>query len=557
MKKLPLSLSLSLCLAATALQAQPQMQTPEQAQAARQVNETAFKFGRFLYYLSALYVDTVNVGQLAEQALTKVLSELDPHSSYTSAKDAKAVNEELRGDFDGIGIEFSMLHDTVVVVSPIAGGPSQKLGIAAGDRIVEVDGKNVAGVNIKNTDMMKLLRGPKGTIVSVQVLRRGVEQLLDFTITRDKIPIYSIDAKFWAKPGIAYIHLGRFAASSHSELLAALKELGKTPEGLILDLRGNSGGLLDAAIYIADELLAKDKLIVYTEGRAIPRTDAVATDTLTSFERGKLVILIDEHSASSSEIVAGAIQDWDRGLIVGRRSFGKGLIQNQLELPDGSLVRITVARYHTPTGRVIQRPYDNGKIEKYYRDLQKRYTSGEVYSLDSIKFPDSLMHYTLANRRTVYGGGGIMPDVFIPLDTSSYTPYHAKLVRMGILNRFALSYMDKNRKLLEQQYATFPAFNSEFSMGDSLFSQLLAFAEEQKLPRSEDEIAKSKHDIAVQFKGFVAQDLFTSSAFYEVVYPVVDEGYKKAVDIMEHWDSYGKLLNAPADKAQPKSKKKK
>ncbi|MDR2937623.1 MAG: S41 family peptidase [Prevotellaceae bacterium] len=513
------------------------------AQSFQQINESMMKFGRFMYYLSTYYVDTVNVDNLTEDAIVKVLSELDPHSSYTSAKDAKATNEALQGNFDGIGIEFNIMDDTLLVVSPIAGGPSQKLGVLAGDRILEVDGENIAGVGLSNTDVQKKLRGPKGTVVNVRVLRRGEAELLDFSITRDKIPLYSIDAKFWAAPGIAYIRLGRFAATSHIEFVDALKELGKKPEGIILDLRSNAGGLLDTSTLIVDEFLPKDELMVYTEGRSLPRIDAVATETFSKFEKGKLIILVDENSASASEILAGAIQDWDRGLIVGRRTFGKGLVQNQIELPDGSLVRVTVARYHTPTGRTIQRPYDNGKIESYYRDFYARYANGEVYSMDSMKaFPDSLKYFTLKNKRTVYGGGGITPDVFVPIDTSSYTQYHAQLVRKGILSQFTLNYVDKNRSTLTKTYKTFKNFSKNFSVSDALFDELLAFAEEKKLPKKEDEIAKAKHDICIQLKGMIAQDIFTASAYYEVVYPAIDNGYQKAVEIMKNWKEYEHLL---------------
>ncbi|MDR3188555.1 MAG: S41 family peptidase [Prevotellaceae bacterium] len=525
--------TLLLCLAVYSVSAQP---LPK-------VNEAMFKFGRFMYYLASSYVDTVSVDQLTEKAVIKVLSELDPHSSYTSAKDAKAATESLLGNFDGIGIEFNMFNDTLLVISPIAGGPSQKVGILAGDRIVEVDGKNIAGVNIKSIDVMKMLRGPKGTVVNVRIARRGVERLLDFTITRDKIPLYSIDAKFWAAPNIAYIHLGRFSATSHSEFVKALDELGKKPEGIILDLRGNAGGMLDVAARIADEFLSKNELVVYTEGRAMPRTDLVATDTLSRFEKGKLIILIDENSASASEIVAGAVQDWDRGIVVGRRSFGKGLVQNQIELPDGSLVRITIARYHTPTGRVIQRPYNNGETEKYYKELYQRYTNGEVYSLDSISsLPDSLKFFTLKKHRAVYGGGGITPDVFVPLDTSNYTSYHARIVRMGIMNQFTLSYVDAHRSALKQTYKTFKQFNKEFSVSDSLFNELVTFAEKQKLPKNEAEISKAKHDILIQLKGLIAQDIFTNSEYYEVVYPIIDNGYQKALEMMTSWKNYEKLL---------------
>lgn len=514
-----------------------------QAQSLQQINESMFKFGRFMYYLSSSYVDTVDVGKMTEDAIIKVLSELDPHSSYTSAKDAKATTESLQGNFDGIGIEFNIMNDTLLVVSPIVGGPSQKLGVLAGDRIVEVDGKSIAGVGLSNTDVQKKLRGPKGTVVNIRVLRRGVSELLDFSITRDKIPLYSLDAKFWAAPGIAYMRLGRFAGTSHQEFVDALKELGKKPEGIILDLRSNSGGLFDASTLIADEFLPKKELIVYTEGRALPRMDAVATDTLSRLEKGKVIILIDENSASASEILAGAIQDWDRGLIVGRRSFGKGLVQNQVELPDGSLVRVTVAHYHTPTGRKIQRPYDNGKIENYYRDFHRRYTDGEMFSEDSMKiFPDSLKYYTLKNKRTVYGGGGIMPDVFVPLDTSNYTNYHAQLVRRGILNQFTLRYVDKQRKQLEKTYKTVKDFNEKFIISDELFNELTAYAEEQKLAKNEDEIDKARHDISIQLKGLIAQDIFTTSAYYQVVYPAIDNGYQQALDIMESWKEYEDLL---------------
>ncbi|MDR0414110.1 MAG: S41 family peptidase [Prevotellaceae bacterium] len=512
------------------------------AQPLQKVNEAMFKFGRLMYYLSSSYVDTVNIDDLTEKAVIKVLSELDPHSSYTSAKDAKATTESLLGNFDGIGIEFNIFNDTLLVISPIAGGPSQKVGIVAGDRILEVDGKNIAGVNAKNTDVVKMLRGPKGTVVNVRIARRGVEHLLDFTITRDKIPLYSIDAKFWAAPGIAYIHLGRFAATSHQEFVKALNDLGKKPDGIILDLRGNAGGMLDVSTYIADEFLAKNQLMVYTEGRIHPRTDVVATDTLNRFEKGKLVILIDENSASASEIVAGAVQDWDRGIIVGRRSFGKGLVQNQIELPDGSLVRVTIARYHTPTGRIIQRPYNNGETEKYYKDLYQRYTNGEVYNPDTSPLHDSLKFFTLKNHRAVYGGGGITPDVFVPLDTSNYTSYHARLVRLGLINQFTLSYVDANRNLLKEKYKTFKTFNRSFAVSDSLFNELVEFAEKRKLPKNEAEISKSKHDISVQLKGLIAQDIFTASEYYEVVYPIIDNGYQKAVEIMTSWKKYETLL---------------
>jgi carboxyl-terminal processing protease len=390
----------------------------------------------------------------------------------------------------------------------------------------------------------KYLRGDKGTVVSIKVLRRGESELLDFTIIRDKIPLFSIDAKFWAAPNIAYIKLNRFSNTSQTEFAQALSELGKKPEGIILDLRGNSGGVYETSILLADEFLKKGELIVYAAGRSMPRMDAFATDTLSRFEKGKLIVLIDEHSASASEIVAGAIQDWDRGLLVGRRTFGKGLVQNQSELPDGSVVRITVARYHTPSNRLIQRPYENGKADEYHEDMYKRYTSGELYCEDSIKqLPDSLKYYTLRNKRTVYGGGGIMPDVFVPLDTSGYTKYHARLVRMGILNQFSLRYADTNRKQLANEYTSLENFKEKYVITDSIFDDLINFAETQKLPKDSVEVAKARADISIQLKGLVAQDLFSStSAYYEVVYPQVDNGYQKAVEMMADWKKYELLL---------------
>jgi carboxyl-terminal processing protease len=544
MKKIIYALSLALALQGALAQAQSLRPMLQQKQQMQDVKELTEKFHYFLYYLTMAYVDTINPANLTENAITKMLSELDPHSSYTSAKDAKNTTEQLLGNFDGIGIEFNVFVDTLLVIAPISGGPSQKVGIVAGDRIVEVDSTNIAGVGMKTTDMMKLLRGPKGTVVNLKVLRRAEPQLLDFTIIRDKIPLFSIDATFWAAPGIAYIRLGRFAGTSHAEFLEALKKLGKHPDGIILDLRGNSGGMLDVSTLLADEFLPPGKLMLYTEGRALPRMNSVSTDTLSAYEQGNVVVLIDEHSASASEILAGAIQDWDRGIIVGRRSFGKGMVQNQIELPDGSLVRITIARYHTPTGRVIQRPYDNGKADKYYHDLYQRYNNGEMYHADSLKnyMPDTLLRFqTLQNHRTVYGGGGIMPDVFVPLDTSSYTPYHAKLVRSGIIYQYTLDYLEKHRSELKK-FKNLKQFSRDFDVSQPMLDELVAFAEAKKLPRNDSEITRSSREITVQVKGLLAQDLFGSSAYYEIVYPSIDEGYKRAVEIMTSWKDYEKLL---------------
>jgi carboxyl-terminal processing protease len=512
----------------------------------QQAHELMMKYGQFIYMLGSMYVDTINAAALTEDAIQKVLDALDPHSAYISAKDAKATNESLQGNFEGVGIEFNILNDTLLVVNPIAGGPSQKAGIRAGDRIVAVDDQNIAGIGLKNTEVQKKLRGAKGTQVKVSILRREIDNLLHFTIVRDKIPLNSITAAYLAAPKYGYINISHFSLTTHAEFRAAMQsfktDLGKMPAGLILDLRGNSGGILESAIDIADEFLPQGSLILYSEGRSLPRTNSYATDTLNVFEQGKLVVLMDEYSASASEIVAGAVQDWDRGIIIGRRSFGKGLVQNQSELPDGSLIRITVARYHTPTGRVIQRTYEKGKAEQYYEALWNRYETGELYHADSIPRTDAQRYYTLKNKRSVYGGGGIIPDIFIPLDTANNTRYHARLVRTGIVHQFALRYTDRNRATLLKRYPVLSDFNNKYVFTDSDMEELVEYAATQQLPRSDADLAKSKSDIAVQMKGLIAQDLFGVGAYYEVVYPVLDVAYRKALEVLEQWQEYAPLL---------------
>lgn len=374
-------------------------------------NLSIYKVVRFLQYVSSDYVDTINIDKLADDAIIEILRNLDPHSVYITKEDVRAMNEPLEGNFEGIGVEFNILNDTLMVVNPIPGGPSERVGIMAGDRIVDIDGTKVAGIGLKNSDVFKMLRGTKGTNVTVQIMRKGLAELLEFNITRDRIPIYSLDAAYMVQPRIGYIKLNRFALTTEEEFLEALNKLKKERmQDLILDLRGNGGGFLNASVALADHFLDDNKLIVYTEGRTSPKTDFMSTRN-GEFKKGRLVILIDEGSASASEIVAGAVQDWDRGIIIGRRSFGKGLVQNQLPLPDGSMIRLTVARYHTPTGRVIQKPYNFGELESYYNDLNIRYQKGEYFSVDSIAIPDSLKYQTLQKSRVVYGGGGIMPEI--------------------------------------------------------------------------------------------------------------------------------------------------
>jgi carboxyl-terminal processing protease len=481
-------------------------------------------------------VDTAQIHKLVEKAVVNTLRNLDPHSIYLSAEDVKAANEPLEGNFEGIGVEFDILFDTLTVVSPIAGGPSEMAGIKAGDRIVSVDGKDIAGIGLKNNDVYKMLRGPKGTVVDLKIARKGVAEVLQFQVIRDKIPIFSLDAAYEVAPGLVYLRLNRFSMTSLQEIKDAMAKFKKKPSRMILDLRDNSGGVLQASIDLADQFFDKGYLLVYNEGLHWPKTMEISTDE-GFFKEGKLAVLIDEGSASASEIVAGAIQDWDRGTLIGRRSFGKGLVQQLMPLPDGSQIRLTVARYHTPTGRAIQRPYDADHIEKYYDDLYKRYSNGEIYSRDSIHFPDSLKYYTLKEKRLVYGGGGIMPDVFMPLDTSHYSVYYSKLVRMGLFRQFVLQYMDENRADLKKQYKKFADFDGKYEVSEALMESLFSYAESQKLPRNNDDIAISAPEMRTLFKAYIARNLWGTSAYFEIVNKH-DKAFQKAVE----------LLHAPATK---------
>jgi carboxyl-terminal processing protease len=501
---------------------------------------SAYKFVRFLQYLSNEYVDTVNPNRLVEEAIVNILDKLDPHSVYITKDEVQSMNEPLEGNFDGVGVEFNIMNDTLMVVNPIVGGPSERVGIIAGDRFVSIDGKNIAGIGLKNSDVYKHLKGAKGTKVNILVKRKGVSKLLDFTVTRDRIPIFSIDASYMVNSKIGYIKLSRFAVTTEQEFKDAVIQLKKQKmKDLILDLRNNGGGMLNTAFELADEFLDNGKLIVYTEGRTTPRIDYVSTEK-GELEKNHLVILIDEGSASSSEILSGAIQDWDRGIIVGRRSFGKGLVQNQMPLPDGSMVRITTSRYHTPTGRVIQKPYNNESIEKYYSDLNDRFTKGEMFNLDSIKLPEKLKYKTLLKGKTVYGGGGIMPDIFVPLDTSTYSNYYGRLARAGILNQYYLSWVDKNRSQLKE-YTKFEKFNKKFIVTDQMIDELAAMAEIQKIKRDDAGLAISRNEIKKQLKGLISQSIFTNGKYFEIVNQD-NNAFLKAVEILNSWDSYKYLV---------------
>ena len=494
------------------------------------LQEEHAKLGRLLYAISNQYVDTINLHKFVEKMVVNTLQQLDPHSTYISAENADASNEPLQGSFDGIGVEFNILNDTLTVVNAVSGGPSELVGIRAGDRIIAVNGENIAGIGIKNDRVFKLLRGPKGTKVALAIQRKDVKELLNFVVTRDKIPIHSVDALYEISPGMVFVRLNKFAVTSVEEIRSGLAKLKNKPKAMILDLRSNSGGVLPAAIDLADQFFEAGKLLLYNEGAHWRQAPDISTGS-GFFKEGKLAILIDEHSASASEIVSGAVQDWDRGVIIGRRSFGKGLVQQSVLLPDGSLIRLTVARYHTPTGRVIQRPYDAGRIDKYYTDLYKRYATGEVYSKDSIHFPDSLKYYTLTENRVVYGGGGIMPDIFIPLDTTFYSTYYSRLMRLSLLYQFCLQYMDEHRANLKKLYKDFNSFDNKFEVSDALFEELISYAETKDLDRDEAGIQTSQKHIRRRLKAEIARLLWGTNEYFQFINKD-DEMVLKAVEVL-------------------------
>ncbi|NVN95511.1 MAG: S41 family peptidase [Bacteroidetes bacterium] len=559
---------------------------------------TEQKINYALQLFRLAYVDKVNAPKLTQDAIIQMLKELDPHSVYISKEELDKMNEPLVGNFDGVGIQFQVLKDTIIVVDVISGGPSEKVGIIAGDKIVAIDGKPATGDTINSNFVLSKLRGKKGTIVNVSILRKSKNKILDFTITRDKIPLTSIDAVLMATPEVGYIRLDRFSRTSMDEFHKALSDLkAKGMKDLILDLRGNGGGFMDIAIELADEFLSADKLIVYTEGISSPKQNFNST-AKGGFEKGKLVLLIDEGSASASEIVSGAIQDWDRGLVVGRRSFGKGLVQRPFDLPDGSVIRLTTARYHTPTGRCIQKSYSDG-LDDYYGDFAKRYNNGELSNADKIHFPDSLKYYT-NNKRVVYGGGGIMPDIFIPMDTSKISDYYVDLRRKNVFNDYIMDYVDKNRESLKQKYPDFKKFQSEFMLDDAFMNDFAKTAEKsgvkknsvnpeklslmiaqyvqkiksdstlfskfnnykdlaaylvkdndalnkevQKYASIEDATAvkaveNSDKYIRYQLKALLARNLYDANAYYEVIKDI-DDAYLKAVEIIKSDKMFDKL----------------
>lgn len=488
------------------------------------------KVSDIINYIDDSYVDSIDQEELTEEAIVTLLSNLDPHSSYIPAESFRDLNDPLMGSFEGIGIEFNMITDTVVVINPLPGGPSEKVGLMAGDRIIKVEDENIAGMDINTQDVVRKLKGPKGTEVTVSVMRRGVDELLEFTITRDEIPSYSLDIAYMVEAETGYIKLGQFSATTHSEFQTAMDRLKREGmQQMILDLRGNGGGFLESAIKLADEFLTPESLIVYTQGRKRPKTIANARRN-GGFEEQPLIVLIDEWSASASEIIAGAIQDHDRGLVVGRRSFGKGLVQEQVQLADGSALRLTVARYYTPSGRSIQKPYDNGN-EEYYADFMERYMHGEMETADSIQFNDSLK-YTTESGRIVYGGGGIMPDVFVPLQTEQRTEYFNQMSNMGLIYRFAFDYADQYRKDLEK-YDDAESFVDQFSINQNIISQFVQFGEENGVSYNETEFDKAEILINTQIKAYIGRNIFGNEAFY----PVINKDDPTVLKALEMFDN--------------------
>ena len=481
------------------------------------------------FAVANLYVDSVDENRLVEQAIIGMLKDLDPHSTYSNPEEVRKMNEPLVGNFEGIGVQFNMAEDTLFVIQPVSGGPSEKVGILAGDRIVAVNDTAIAGVKMSQEDIMRRLRGPKGTKVHLKIVRRGVEEQLPFTVTRDKIPVYSLDASYMIDDKIGYIKVNRFGATTHEEFMEAFNKLQKQGmKDLILDLQGNGGGYLNIAIDLANEFLDKEQLIVYTEGRRNPRSEFHAKGN-GKFRKGRLAVLVDEFSASASEIVSGAIQDWDRGVVIGRRTFGKGLVQRPIDLPDGSMIRLTVARYYTPTGRCIQRPYES--IEQYNADLIERYNRGEMMSADSIHFPDSLKTQTLKLGRTVYGGGGIMPDYFIPVDTTLYTQYHRDLSNKGILLKVHYQLIDTHRQEWQEKYQDYAAFSKKFELTDEMMQQLIDEGKKAGITYNEEQYLKSAPLMKLQLKALIARDLWDMNEYYQTI-NAVDESVKKAVELL-------------------------
>ncbi|MFY0608189.1 MAG: S41 family peptidase [Cyclobacteriaceae bacterium] len=487
------------------------------------------KFRQVMTLIQNDYVDEVSTDELAETAITQMLEKLDPHSVYIPKEELEYSNSQLQGNFEGIGVEFNIFKDTIYVVSPLSGGPSESLGIMPGDKIIKVDEETVAGIGITNRGVIDRLRGERGSKVKVEILRKGDNDLIEYEITRDVIPQFSVDVSYMVNDEIGYIKVSRFSATTYMEFKEALNNLNeKGMKKLILDLTGNPGGYMDPAIKMVDELLSGNQLIVYTEGKSARNNDQYFSKITGDFESGPVIVLIDEGSASSSEIVTGALQDHDRALIVGRRSFGKGLVQMPVELNDGSAMRLTISRYYTPSGRCIQKPYE-GSLEDYHSELYTRFENGEIYSMDSIKSNDTLVYKT-DKGRLVYGGGGIMPDYFVPLDTSANTMYLTRLFNSNSMAEFSLNYVEKNRKMLETM--SFESFKEDFVITDDILNELKSIGDENNVAYNQDQFEKSKSLIKIYSKAFIARNIWKNEGFFPI-FNEQNEIFQRALTLID------------------------
>ena len=501
------------------------------------------KIGYTTKIIESFYLDSIDNGKMEEEAIIAMLKTLDPHSQYSNPEETKELVTPLEGNFSGIGIQFNMLNDTLIVIQTTSGGPSEKVGILPGDKILSADTTMISGIGRPRSEIMKALRGPKGTKVDIKVARRNEPEPLEFRITRDDIPVNSVDAYYMAAPEVGYLRLSRFSETSFEEVEQALKSLEKQGmKRLIFDLEDNGGGILGAAVEIAELFLNKGDLITYTE------SPKLGTSPYMARSKGRyadipVIVMVNQYSASASEILSGALQDHDRGVVVGRRTFGKGLVQRPFPFPDGSMIRLTVARYHTPSGRVIQRPYEKGKRREYYLDHLRRYDDPVRDSLDA----GAPEYRTLRTGRTVYGGGGIRPDVLVGADTAGFSAYYANLIRRGVVNEYVISYMDRERAALEKAYPTFEAFDKGFEAGDAMLEGLTGLGGQRGVEFDEQGFAASAPLMRIQLKALVAQRLFDTAAFYRVMNPAQNEAYRRAVEILADWEHKGESLLAPED----------